>query len=125
MRINTWRNDLFDQDCAVADAINEQNLITLLRDNQNTEFGRRYGFAGMRGSADFRRNVPIFTYEDFERDIERMFAGEADVLTAYPVRQFIRTSGTSGQSKRIPRTEAALARYGQHQGPHQPAGDGH
>lgn len=112
MQVNTQRNDAFDRDCAGMDAVNADNLRVLLWDNQNTEYGRRYHFADIQNADEYRARVPIITYDDVQQDVERMFAGEENVLTAYPIRQYILTSGTSGQSKRIPLSEEALERYG-------------
>ena len=86
-------------------------LKTILRDNQNTEFGRAHHFADIRSLEDFRREVPISTYEDFAPYIERMKNGETDLLTSSEVLGYSRTSGSSGVPKYIPATKDSLKAY--------------
>ena len=112
MNIRTDRSDPFDLDCARADEINRENLRRILADNAETEYGRKWGFCGITDADDYRAKVPMIEYEDVRGQIERTRRGETGLLTAYPVRQFILTSGTSGQRKQIPLTEEALRRYG-------------
>lgn len=86
-------------------------LKTILRDNQNTEFGRAHHFARIRSLEDFRREVPVGTYEDFAPYIERMKDGETDLLTSSAVLGYSRTSGSSGVPKYIPATKDSLKAY--------------
>lgn len=86
-------------------------LKTILRDNQNTEFGRQHHFDRIRSLEDFRREVPICTYEDYADTIERMKNGETDLLTASEVLGYSRTSGSSGVPKYIPATKDSLKAY--------------
>ena len=112
MDIRTDRNDPFDLDCARADEINLENLRRILADNAETEYGRKYDFAGIPDERAYRERVPLIEYEDVRDEVDRMFRGETGVLTAYPIEQFILTSGTSGKRKRVPLTAEALRRYG-------------
>lgn len=90
---------------------NEALLRKILRDNQNTEYGRAHHFADIRSIDDFRRAVPINTYEDFVPYIERMKQGETNLLTKSEVLGYSRTSGSSGVPKYIPATKASLQAY--------------
>ena len=112
MEINRLRNDPFDIDCEHAADRNEVNLLKILKDNAETEFGRKHGFGRITGVSEYRKAVPLLNYEDFEQEILRMANGEKNVLTSYPICQFIHTSGTSGQKKLIPLSEESLRRYG-------------
>ena len=112
MRIRTDRGDPFDLDCARADEINRENLRRILADNADTEYGRTWGFSQIRDEQSYRTRVPIIRYEDVCDQIDRTYHGESGLLTAYPIRHYIRTSGTSGQRKLIPLSEEALRRYG-------------
>ncbi|MBP5166882.1 MAG: GH3 auxin-responsive promoter family protein [Oscillospiraceae bacterium] len=112
MKIRTDRNDPFDLDCAEMNAVNEENLRRILADNAETEYGRAIGFDRIGDEREYRKRTPLIEYEEVGNSIERMYAGEKDVLTAYPLTQFIRTSGTSGKRKLVPLTEEALGRYG-------------
>jgi hypothetical protein len=79
-------------------------LRRLLEANAETEFGRRHGFAGIRTIDEYRRRVPIASFERFEGSIDRVAAGETQVLTRDRVTLFEPTSGSSGAGKLIPST---------------------
>ena len=75
-------------------------LLRLLDDNKDTEYGRRYGFSEIHSIEEYRRNVPVITYEDIANEIERMKRGEKNVLTAYAFDHMNTTAGTVGKQKR-------------------------
>ena len=79
-------------------------LRRLLEANAETEFGRRHGFAGIRTIDEYRRRVPIASFESFQGSIDRVAAGETQVLTRDRVTLFEPTSGSSGEGKLIPST---------------------
>lgn len=81
-------------------------LEKVVRPNQDTDFGRRHHFARIQSLADYRAAVPIRNYEGFRADCERIAAGEANVLTAEPVKRFFQTSGSSNKPKLIPVTNS-------------------
>ena len=112
MNIRTDRGDPFDLDCARADEVNRENLMRILADNAGTAYGRAWGFDRIGDERAYRTRVPMITYEDVNGLIDRMYGGESGLLTAYPIRHYIRTSGTSGKAKHIPLSEEALRRYG-------------
>lgn len=86
----------------------EEFLMTLLQDNKDTEYGRKYGFKDIHSIEDFRKAVPLTDYDDYAPYIERMAnKGEKDVLTAYPVEHYSKSSGTMGNPKLIPFSERA------------------
>ena len=83
-----------------------QHLITQA---QYTEFGRKYGFSKLFTVKDFKRTVPIQEYDDLKPYIERMMAGEENVLWNTPINWFAKSSGTtSDKSKYIPISEETL-----------------
>ncbi|MES2887519.1 MAG: GH3 auxin-responsive promoter family protein [Pseudomonadota bacterium] len=49
--------------CQQAGAVQQAHLAALLRRNQDTEFGRAHGFAGMRDSGDYAAQVPVRGHE--------------------------------------------------------------
>ncbi|MFI7349635.1 GH3 auxin-responsive promoter family protein [Streptomyces sp. NPDC049936] len=79
-------------------------LRHLLDANAGTEFGRRHGFARCRGVDDFRAAVPIADYEALGPWLEAAAAGRPNVLSADPPVVFFKSSGSTGDSKRIPVT---------------------
>lgn len=75
-----------------------------LQRNRQTEFGRAHDFSSIAGVDDFRERVPLSTYEDVAPWIEKIAAGEQNVLTAERVLVLEPTSGTSSGEKLIPYT---------------------
>lgn len=99
----------FDSSTIKAASVNRQLLETLLRDNMDTEYGRKYGFSGIRSVDDYRKSLPLTTYDDYEPYIERMTEkGERNLLSVYPLAYYASTSGTSGSPKKIPVTDRGL-----------------
>lgn len=83
-------------------------LLDWLRENRDTEFGRRHGFARIDSVSRYREAVPLSTYEDVARDIERIIGGAKNVLTARDAVYFCLSSGTAGDEKYIPLTDSDL-----------------
>jgi len=79
-------------------------LLGMVRSNAATEYGRRYGFASINSIADYQKQVPVITYADIERDMERVVAGEKNIFTAEDPVMFAQTSGTTGKPKFVPVT---------------------
>ena len=79
-------------------------LAQLLRDNRDTEFGRRHGFAQITSPAEYQRRVPPSVHADYSELLQRIAGGEANVLTREPVDVLQPTSGTTGGEKLIPLT---------------------
>ena len=78
---------------------------TCVRPNIDTVFGREHGFAEIRTIDEYRARVPVRDYDGLAPYIDRAAAGEPSVLTADPITAFFHTSGTTGQSKKIPLTK--------------------
>ncbi len=83
----------------------------LLEQGANTAFGRAHGFAKIRDHADYARAVQIRDYEAFKPYIERIKAGENDVLWPGRPRFFAKTSGTTSGVKYIPITRASTPNH--------------
>ena len=98
-------------DCKTGSAINEENCMTIVRDNSRMAFGRRYGFEKIKSADDFRASVPLTDNKDYRGYIDAMRGGEKDVLTSYEVFAYCRTSGTSGGKKIIPASREEFRRY--------------
>lgn len=98
----------FQEECENAVEISHKTLWTILQENKDTEYGKRYGFAQMTDLEEFRK-LPITDYEDYQEDIERMMKGEENILTAYPVKYFLTSSGSTKQ-KYIPMTDIGLTK---------------
>lgn len=91
-------------------AAQQRVLSEILATNAETAFGKRHGFASIRNAADFRRAVPVQSYEDLRDDIEAQeSSGEPRLTREQPV-YYNRTSGTVAAPKNIPVTASGLKR---------------
>lgn len=82
---------------------------TLITTGRNTEFGRTHGFADVHTEDQFRRLIPISSYEEISPYIERNMAGEQNLLWPSDVKWFAKSSGTTNaRSKFIPVSYEAL-----------------
>jgi hypothetical protein len=86
-------------------------LAELINHNSGTVFGVTHNFDKISNLADFRRAVPIRTYEGFAPFIERIERGEQNVLTAAPVIAFEETGGSFSGGKLIPYTRGSLTAF--------------
>ena len=85
-------------------------LDDILEANAQTNIGKRHGFASVRNVADYRRAVPVHTYENLRPDIDAQEAsGEPRLTREQPV-FYNRTSGTVAAPKNIPVTGSGLQR---------------
>ncbi|MFF4529399.1 GH3 auxin-responsive promoter family protein [Streptomyces sp. NPDC001407] len=80
-------------------------LADLLRFNAGTEFGKQHGFDRIRTIDDFRAAVPVQDYAAHAPLIERMAAGERNLLSADPPVVYFTSSGSTGAHKKIPVTQ--------------------
>ena len=86
-----------------------QLLQRILEHNAETEFGRRCNFREISSLVDYQRLVPLQHYQDVRPYIERMMAGESNVLCRDEVLLFEQTGGSTGGSKFLPFTESGIA----------------
>ena len=81
----------------------------LIANGKMTQFGAEHGLKDVRNLKEFRRQVPIRTYDEIKPWIDRAREGEPGVLWPGETRWFAKSSGTSSdRSKFIPVTESAL-----------------
>lgn len=100
-RIEQWINDPIGSQREVL-----QDLVT---HGQYSDFGRKYGFKELFNIRTFKERVPIQEYNDLKPLIERLMAGEENMLWNTPVNWFAKSSGTtSDKSKFIPITQESL-----------------
>ena len=83
-------------------ATQEQFLKTLLQTHQSTVFGQKYRIGEIATVDRFRDRIPVLPYSDYEPYIQRIAAGETNVLTSHPARYLSVSSGTTGKRKWIP-----------------------
>jgi len=89
--------------------VQEELFKKLITTGRNTEFGRTHGFADVHTEEQFRRMIPVSSYEDICPYIERNMAGEQNLLWPSDVKWFAKSSGTTNaRSKFIPVSYEAL-----------------
>ncbi len=100
------------ENCARANDLSRELLMRIVRDNANTEYGKKYHFDEIKSVDDFKRLVPFSDYDDYAPYIERMVEkGEKGLITAYPIVQYAETSGSVGVPKKIPVTDRGMEIY--------------
>ncbi|MGB0838676.1 MAG: GH3 auxin-responsive promoter family protein, partial [Chitinophagales bacterium] len=87
----------------------QQVFQSLIRRAKDTVWGKKYDYNQIQTVGDFKQAVPLQTYDSLKPDLERIMAGEQNVLWSSPIRWFAKSSGTtSNKSKFIPVSQEAL-----------------
>jgi hypothetical protein len=98
------RHAYFQKNIRSARQIQENILLGLISRNCNTEFGKTQRFRDIDSYKSFQSQVPIQTYDDYRPLINRIQAGEDNILTKERVGLLEPTGGSSGGTKYIPYT---------------------
>jgi len=80
----------------------------LIKQAQNTEFGKDHHFYEIKTYEEFKQYVPIADYEDIKPYIEKVINGEQDILWKGKPLYFAKTSGTTSGTKYIPLTKESM-----------------
>lgn len=89
--------------------VQEELLMNLIRDSENTLIGTKYDFTSIKSYKTFTDRIPVSTYEDLEPMIEKIRQGEQNVLWHSQIKWFAKSSGTTNaKSKFIPVSAEAL-----------------
>ena len=67
----------------------------LLSKGKNTAFGKDHNFNAISTYEDFKKGVAVTDYEGLRKYIDRIVAGETDVLWTGKPLYFAKTSGTT------------------------------
>ena len=99
-KINNW----------AANPIETQQRVfeQLIQKAEHTAFGKDHGFDQIQTHKDFIKRVPIADYEGLRSYVDRVVAGEADVLWPGKPLYFAKTSGTTSGIKYIPLTKESM-----------------
>lgn len=90
----------------------QDNILRyLLRSGTDTVIGAQYNFGSIKNKDDYRKDVPIFHYEDLKPYLDKIIINKQDkVLWNKPIKWFAMSSGTTeDKSKYIPVTTESLA----------------
>ncbi len=86
----------------------EKVFKNLIKQAVSTQFGQNHDFEEILSFSDFASRVPIRDYEDLKHYVEKVVAGEADVLWPGKPLYFAKTSGTTSGAKYIPLTKESM-----------------
>jgi hypothetical protein len=94
-------------------AVQTQKLVLkeLLQRAQDTAFGKDHNFSTIKSYHDFKKNVPIRDYEALRPYIDRVVAGESDILWPGKPLYLAKTSGTTSGVKYIPLTKESMPEH--------------
>lgn len=88
-----------------------QKLMSILRANEKSQFGKKHNFDKIHSVAEFQSRVPSCDYEDLRAYVEAAMEGERNQLTMEQPFMFALTSGTTAKPKFIPVTKSHLSDY--------------
>lgn len=89
--------------------VQDEVLKKLINYARDTEFGQRYSFEDITNYDDYRRRVPVHTYEQIHPYISRLMSGEQNILWPSEIKWFAKSSGTTNaRSKFIPVSPEAM-----------------
>jgi len=86
----------------------ERVFTDLIATAKNTAFGQDHDFENIKNAKDFASNVPVRDYEELKSYVDRMVAGEPDILWPGKPLYFAKTSGTTSGAKYIPLTKESM-----------------
>ena len=83
----------------------------LISVGKNTVFGKDHDFSSIKSYSDFKKKVPVRSYEGLSKYIERVKKGEENVLWSKKPIYLCKTSGTTSGTKYIPISEESMSNH--------------
>ena len=80
----------------------------LIRQAEHTQFGKDHYFSTIKSFEDFAKQVPVRDYEQLKTYVDKVVAGESDILWKGKPLYFAKTSGTTSGAKYIPLTKESM-----------------
>ena len=99
-RIQKWASDPI--------AVQQKVFEALVSSAKNTAFGKDHNFSDIETHESFVSRVPLRDYEALKGYVDRVVAGEENVLWPGKPLYFAKTSGTTSGAKYIPLTKASM-----------------
>ncbi|MEO8885196.1 MAG: GH3 auxin-responsive promoter family protein [Mucilaginibacter sp.] len=106
-----WVNRDLNQIRHHAVHLQQQTFTRLIDQAKNTAFGHDHNFGHIKTYDDFKNHVPIRDYEELRPYIERVIAGEANVLWPGKPTYLTKTSGTTSGVKYIPISKESMPEH--------------
>jgi hypothetical protein len=91
--------------------LQQKTFEYLLLTAKDTAFGKAHFFSAIKTYDDFKKHIPVADYEDLRPYIERITAGEADVLWPGKPAYLAKTSGTTSGVKYIPISKESMPEH--------------
>lgn len=91
--------------------VQENILLTIIKQNENTSYGEKYNFVSIKNVRQFQKYVPLSEYEDYVSYVEKIKNGSKNVLTSESVKLIELTSGSTSASKEIPYTDGLKKQF--------------
>ncbi len=92
-------------------ALQQKTFQYLISQGKKTAFGKTHQFKEIKTYDDFKRNVPIYDYEDMRFYIDRVLKGEENVLWPGKPAYLAKTSGTTSGVKYIPISKESMPEH--------------
>lgn len=89
----------------------EKVFQKLISNAKYTSFGKDHFFSKIKCYNDYKTNVPVRDYEGLRPYVDRVVAGEPNVLWKGKPLYFAKTSGTTSGTKYIPLTRASMPEH--------------
>ena len=88
--------------------VQERVFKKLIADASDTKFGKDHNFTSISSYQEFQKQVPVRDYEELRNYIDKMVAGEQDILWPGKPLYYAKTSGTTSGAKYIPLTKESM-----------------
>ncbi|KAM3395430.1 indole-3-acetic acid-amido synthetase GH3.6 [Capsicum galapagoense] len=104
--------EFFEDITSNADDVQKKVLNEILSRNAGVEYLIRHGLIGNTDYDNFKKIMPVVSYEDIKPDIDRIADGDrSSIFCSQPISEFLTSSGTSGgERKLMPTVEEELGR---------------
>ena len=99
-KIDSWASNPIEAQQKIFDELISKAKIT--------NFGKDHNFGAIKTHADFVQNVPVRDYEALRNYVDKMVAGEKDILWPGKPLYYAKTSGTTSGAKYIPITKESM-----------------
>ena len=86
----------------------EKVFKNLISKGRKTAFGKDHNFDTISNYSDFKKEVAVTDYEGLRPYVDRMVAGEPDILWVGKPLYYAKTSGTTSGAKYIPITKESM-----------------
>ena len=89
----------------------EKVFRNLISEASHTVFGKDHDFGNIKNHDDFVKRVPVRDYEGLKPYVDKVVAGEKDILWKGKPLYFAKTSGTTSGAKYIPITAESMPNH--------------